>query len=105
MKPLLLALLAIALSPVVSAQTALVDDCGTIRIAADASVTLDRARVSEEAARAAALRAFPGTTVTDVDLDEEDGYLVYEVELTQDRTELDVVVDAGTARVLCAERD
>ena len=49
--------------------------------------------------------AAPGATVTGLDLDEEDGYLVYDVELTQDRTEFDVVVDAGSGEVLCSERD
>ena len=57
------------------------------------------------------MRAVPGATVTDVDLDEEDGFLVYEIDLWQDGgpgagpVEFDVTVDAGSGDVLCTERD
>lgn len=77
-------------------------ECGPVTgtLPADARPT-----ASVDDARAAALVAVPGAVVADVDLDEEDGFLVYEVELTQDRAEFDVVVDAGTGDVLCFERD
>ena len=77
-------------------------DCGPVTgtVPADARPTLSPAD-----ARAAALVAVPGAVVADVDLDEEDGYLVYEVELRQDRTEFDVVVDAGSGEILCSEHD
>ena len=84
---------------------------GTIPVADGAVVTPDLARVTEDDARAAALRAVPGTTVADVDLDEEDGFLVYDVDLVHaggpDGTpvEVDVVVDAGSGEVLCTELD
>ena len=110
------AALALALSTAASAQTASdqvsstpVADCGpitgTIRLADDAPVTADMARVTADDARAAALRAVPGATVTDLDLDDEDGYLVYEADLWRDGVELDVTVDAGSGEVLCTEQD
>ncbi len=103
---LALAVLALVLSRVAGPSDV---DCGpvtgTIRVAGDDRVTPDMARVAEDDARAAALVAVPGAAVTDVDLDEEDGYLVYEIELTQNRTEFVVVVDAGSGEVLCSERD
>lgn len=80
-------------------------ECGPVQgslLAADAA---SGARTSVQEARAAALVAVPGATVTDADLDEEDGFLVYEVELRHHRDEFDVVVDAGTGDVLCTERD
>ncbi len=103
------AALTVALSPAASAQTAPVADCspitGTIRVAGDARITPDMARTSDADARAAALRAVPGATVTDLDLDEEDGYLVYEVDLWRDGVEFDVTIDAGSGEVLCTEQD
>lgn len=103
--------LVLALCSTASAQAAPVADCGpiqgTIPIADDAvtPITADMARVSEDDARAAALRAIPGATVTDVDLDEEDGFLVYEIDLWRDSVEFDVTVDAGSGEVLCTEQD
>lgn len=84
---------------------------GTVPVADGAAVTPDLARVTDDDARAAALRAVPGTTVTAVDLDEEDGFLVYDVDLVHDGgpdggpIEVDVVVDAGSGEVLCTELD
>ena len=105
------AALAVALAPTDSAQSATtpVADCGTvegtIRVADDARITLDMARVSEDDARAAARRALPGATITDLDLEEEDGYLVFEADMWRDGTEFEVTIDAGTGAVLCSERD
>lgn len=102
---------AFALSPAASAQAAPapIADCspitGTIRVADDDRITPGRARASEADARATAMRAVSGATVTDVDLDEEDGFLVYEVDLLRDGVEFDVTIDAGTGRVLCTEQD
>ena len=76
---------------------------GTVRVADGDRPAL--ARISEDDARAAALVAVPPAAVVEVDLDEEDGFLVYEVALRHDREEFDVVVDAGTGEVLCTERD
>ncbi len=56
---------------------------------------LKLAKITLDQARAAALAAVPGT-VTSIKLDEEDGYLVYEVEIgTQE-----VIIDAGNGKVL-----
>lgn len=105
------AALAVALAPTADAQTApdVVEDCGpiqgTIRVADDAPVTLDQARVSEDDAREAARRAVPGATITDLDLEEEDGTLVFEADLWRDGVEFEVTIDAGTGEVLCTELD
>ena len=106
------AALAVALAPAAPAQTASpqpVADCGpiegTIRVADDAPVMLDMARITEDDARAAATRAVPGATVTDLDLEEEDGYLVFEADLWRDGAEFEVTIDAGTGGVLCTELD
>lgn len=100
---------AVGLAPETPAPSALAADCGplegTIAVADDARVTADMARVSEDDARAAALGAVSGASVTDIDLDEEDGFLVYEVDLVRDQTEFDVLVDAGSGQILCTEQD
>lgn len=78
---------------------------GTIAVANDARITPDMARVSEADARAAALTAVPGATVTEIDLEEEDGFLVYDIDLVAGTVETDVTIDAGNGAVLCAEID
>ncbi len=104
----LLALAALLIVPAASAQSVVVD-CGplsgTIAVAHDAHVSPDMARVSEADARAVTLAAFPGATITDVDLEEEDGFLIYEAEFTLDGVEHETKIDAGSGAILCAERD
>lgn len=105
--PALLSAASLALSTSACASSPDVDCgpiAGTIPVA-DGWAPAALARVQTADARAAALAATPGAIVTDVDLDEEDGFLVYEVELSQDRAAFDVVVDAGSGEVLCSERD
>lgn len=63
------------------------------------------AQITLEEARAAALAAVPGATFAEGELEEEDGYLVYDVELTQNGEEVEVTVDAGDASVLDVERE
>lgn len=58
------------------------------------------AKITVDEAQAAALAANPGTTVTKVELDNENGYLVYGVELSNGS---DVKVDAGNGSVLHTE--
>lgn len=109
------AVTALLVVPALSAQSVLTQtampfaDCGpvygTIAVAKDARVTPDMARVSEVDARATALRAVPGATVTDIDLEEEDGFLVYEADLTEGTVEIELTIDAGNGAVLCTERD
>lgn len=53
------------------------------------------AKITLDQARAAALAAVPGT-VTSIQLEDKDGYLVYEVEIGNQ----EVIIDAGTGKVL-----
>lgn len=64
------------------------------------------ARISMEQAVAAALTAVPGKVLS-VDLDDEKGFLVYDVKIvTADKTTTtEVTVDAGDGRILATERD
>ena len=57
------------------------------------------ARITADQARAAAVRAVPGTVET-VELENEDGNLVYGVEVKTASGDRDVKVDAGNAKVL-----
>jgi uncharacterized membrane protein YkoI len=58
------------------------------------------AKITADQARDAALAANPGTTATQVELDNENGCLVYSVELSNGA---DVKVDAGNGQVLHTE--
>ncbi len=60
------------------------------------------ALITAEQAQEAALAAYPGATVTEVELDNENGCLVYSVELGND---LDIKVDAGNGVILYVESD
>jgi uncharacterized membrane protein YkoI len=62
------------------------------------------ARITPEQARDAALAQVPGT-VKKVELENEDGNVVYGVEIKTARGESDVKVDAGDGRVLHVEHD
>lgn len=59
------------------------------------------AKITVDEAKAAAVEANPGTTAVKVELDNENGYLVYSVELSSGA---DVKVDAGTGKVLHTEQ-
>lgn len=64
------------------------------------------AKITPEQAKAAALAQFPGATVQKVELDNENGSLVYSVQLTDTAGKsTDVKVDAGNAKVLATEAD
>ena len=63
----------------------------------EASALASLATVTPEQAKAAALKAHPGTTALQVELDNENGALVYSVELDNG---MDVKVDAGNGAVL-----
>ena len=70
----------------------------------------DLAEIGLEEAQRAALAEVPDARVTEAELDEEDGFLVYEVELLTDaeasaRQEVEVVVDAGDGSILRVERE
>jgi uncharacterized membrane protein YkoI len=62
------------------------------------------ARITPEQARDAALAQVPGT-VKKVELENEDGNVVYDVEIKTAKGESDVKVDAGDGRVLHVEQD
>lgn len=63
------------------------------------------ATLTAEEAKQAALREFPGATVGTVELDNENGSVVYSVHLTDSAgVEHDVKVDAGNGNVLAVER-
>ena len=78
---------------------------GTIRVADDDAATPDLARVTADQAREAALARVAGATFVRTELEEEDGFLVYEVELRRAADEVDVLVDAGSGEVLRVEED
>jgi uncharacterized membrane protein YkoI len=70
---------------------------------AEASALQAKATVTAAQAESAALAAVPGT-VGQVELDNENGNVVYSVEITKaDGTVVDVKVDAGNATVLSQE--
>lgn len=63
------------------------------------------AKINEEQARANALREVKGA-VKKVELDNENGNVVYSVEMTtKDKKEIDVKVDAGNGKILKVEND
>lgn len=73
--------------------------------AAESAQLLALAKISSEQARAAALARVPGT-VLDSELDNENGNVVYSVEVRKaDRSVVDIKVDAGTGQVLHIETD
>jgi uncharacterized membrane protein YkoI len=63
----------------------------------EASALAGQAKINVEEAKAAALAANPGTTVVKAELSDENGVLVYSVELSNGS---DVKVDAGKGAVL-----
>ena len=67
----------------------------------EAAALADSATITPEQAKTAALDANPGATVVKVELDNENGALVYSVELSNG---LDVKVDAGNGDILSTEQ-
>ncbi|MGH9463004.1 MAG: PepSY domain-containing protein [Vicinamibacteria bacterium] len=71
----------------------------------DATDLEPMAKIGPEEAQEKALTALRNATVEEVELQIQDGYLVYELEVhvgTED-LELELVIDAGDGRVLAAE--
>jgi len=62
------------------------------------------AKITAEDAKDAAMKAVPGT-VTKVSLDDEDGNVVYSVEVQTAKGIMDVKVDAGNGQVLAQDSD
>lgn len=71
---------------------------------AEAKALADMATVGDNEAKASALAAVPGT-VTGVELDNENGSVVYSVEVDTGTGTVDVKVDAGNGTVLHTETD
>ncbi len=64
------------------------------------------AKITADQAKDAALAQFPGATAAKIGLDNENGYLVYSVQLTDTTGKgQDVKVDAGNGKVLATETD
>ena len=72
--------------------------------AAEAAALQQLATISADEASQAALAAVPGTVNT-VELDNENGSVVYSVEVRTDAGLIDVKVDAGNGSVLAQESD
>ncbi|MBD7985721.1 PepSY domain-containing protein [Sporosarcina sp. Sa2YVA2] len=64
-----------------------------------------QAKITEEAATKIALEKVPGT-IDEVELEDEDGTIVYEFEIvSEDGTEQEVKVDANTGKIVKVEAD
>lgn len=72
--------------------------------AAEAEALAGLATVTPEKAKAAALAEVPGTVIK-VELDNENGSVVYSVEIDTGSGQVDVKVDAGNANVLHQDAD
>jgi len=64
-----------------------------------------KATVDRKAAESAALESVGGGTVSEVELDEESGFLIWDVEVQFQGSEYEVAVDAGDARILGSENE
>ena len=62
------------------------------------------ARVSQQEAEAAALAVQPGQVVQ-AKLDDEEGYLVWQIDVKHDKGTTGIAVDAGNSKVLAAEAE
>ena len=73
--------------------------------AAEAAKLAPLAKISADEASKAATTAVPGTAATP-ELEEEDGNVVYDVEIiTADGKQVEVIIDAGNGKVLAQETD
>lgn len=70
--------------------------------AGEAAALQSAAKITPDQAKQAALAAVPGA-VNKVELDNENGSVVYSVEITANGTTTDVKVDAGNGKVLAQE--
>lgn len=62
------------------------------------------ARVTQQQAEAAALAVQPGQVVQ-AKLDDEDGYLVWQIDVKHGKGTTEIAVDAGNSKVLAAEAE
>lgn len=101
----------LALASIVQAGMSLVGDNekevtnGSIRVQQEASAYPGLARITLEQAKDTALASVQGD-VLKIELEEENGFLVYGVEIVGlDKAITDVKIDAGNGDVLLVERD
>lgn len=74
--------------------------------ATEAAALARLATITQEQARSAALARYPGATTGAITLDDEDGFLVWSVELVDlAKAAWDVKVDAGTGAILHVDAD
>ncbi len=73
------------------------DQAETAQLQALATVTSERASAAAEKAT--------GGTVTRTQIDEQDGFVVYDVDVTTPMGQVEVTVDAGSGKVLAQETD
>lgn len=70
------------------------------------SALLSKATVTKDQAISSAKAAYPGYTVKDANIGDENGNLVYDVNMFDTKNKsIDVKVDAGNAKVLSADSD
>ncbi|RCW77193.1 PepSY domain-containing protein [Saliterribacillus persicus] len=60
--------------------------------------------ISKEKAKEIALKEADGT-ITDIELDEDDGRMLYEIEMDTDTNEVDIEIDAYTGEILSISMD
>ncbi len=68
----------------------------------EANVSPGQTGITADEARAAAEAAYPGSKAREVELENENGAIVYEVELDNG---LEVVLDPANGNTLCSEQD
>jgi uncharacterized membrane protein YkoI len=68
----------------------------------EAAILQEQAVLSADEAKAAAEAAQPGTKAVKVELESEDGFLVYDVELDNG---MELTIDAGDGTVLLTEQE
>ena len=95
---------AVPVPPVPTPPTTLEPIVGTIPVTPDTDISTIPTIGEAEASRIA-LEKYPGAEIDDVDLEVEDGYLVFEVEVDNDTTKLEVelLIDAGNGKILRTE--
>ncbi|MFP7495198.1 PepSY domain-containing protein [Terribacillus saccharophilus] len=71
----------------------------------DDSNQVTEPKIDIKTAAETALAQEKGATLTDIDLDEDDGRLEYDVELRTDRDEIEVTVDAESGEVTYTEKE
>lgn len=77
----------------------------SIKVPEDTETQVDfakLARITQQQAEAAALAVQPGQVVQ-AKLDDEEGYLVWQIDIKHDKGTTEIAVDAGNSKLLAAE--